>query len=46
MGKGDFFGELALIYDDPRAATVTTDTAVKCISLGRRDINELFGEDL
>ena len=35
LGPGDFFGELALITSEPRAATVSALTRLEIISLGR-----------
>lgn len=36
--KGDFFGELAVMYDMPRSATVIAQTSVTVLSLSRDDI--------
>ena len=35
--KGHFFGELALLSDAPRAATVTASSMLKCYTLSKRD---------
>eukprot|EP00948_MAST-09A_sp_MAST-9A-sp1_P001114 g1114.t1 len=43
LAPGDFFGELALLKDAPRAATVTAVQRVKCVSLTRAAFNELLG---
>lgn len=43
IGKGDYFGELALIYDAPRAATVKATTPVKCVILSKADFIRLLG---
>lgn len=41
--KGDYFGELALLRDAPRAATVRAVTPVKCLSLSKADFIRLLG---
>lgn len=41
--KGDFFGELALLNDAPRAASVICKTDVKVASLGKRAFQRLLG---
>ncbi|KAK4191579.1 cyclic adenosine monophosphate-dependent protein kinase [Podospora australis] len=41
--KGDFFGELALLNDKPRAATVVTTTEVKVVSLDKMAFQRLLG---
>ncbi|MGZ4354190.1 MAG: cyclic nucleotide-binding domain-containing protein [Gaiellaceae bacterium] len=33
LGAGDFFGEMALIDDSPRSATIVADTDLKCWGL-------------
>ncbi|KAI9252679.1 cyclic nucleotide-binding-like protein [Sporodiniella umbellata] len=41
--EGDYFGELALINDQPRAATVKAKTRVKCAVLRKQAFNRLLG---
>jgi cAMP-dependent protein kinase regulator len=41
--RGDFFGELALLDDKPRAASVVSKTAVKVAKLGRDGFQRLLG---
>ncbi|KAL1510684.1 hypothetical protein AB1Y20_006980 [Prymnesium parvum] len=43
LGKGDFFGELALLSSDKRAATVTTTEPTTVLMLGRSEFVRLFG---
>lgn len=38
IDKGDFFGELAVMYDMPRSASVVSVTGVTLLSLSRQDI--------
>lgn len=38
MGKGDFFGEQALLYNSPRTATVRALSEVKCLSIKRSNL--------
>ena len=44
LGKGDFFGEQALLYNTPRTATVTAIDAVKVFSIGRNQLTEALGD--
>ena len=46
MGRGEFFGEMALLYDTPRTATVTAVSEVSCVSLGREELKDLLGNKL
>jgi len=41
--KGDFFGELALLNDAPRAASVVAKTEVKVATLGKSAFQRLLG---
>lgn len=41
--KGDYFGELALLDDRPRAATVVSKTEVKVAMLGKEGFQRLLG---
>ncbi|RLN74623.1 hypothetical protein BBJ28_00012690 [Nothophytophthora sp. Chile5] len=43
LGAGDFFGELALIHDDVRQATVTAVRKTKCLVLDRGTFRRLLG---
>ena len=36
-GKGSYFGELALLNNEPRAASVRCTSACKCLALNRED---------
>jgi len=40
---GDYFGEVALLTNEPRRATVTSTTKMKCARMHRRDFNRLLG---
>lgn len=42
-GKGDYFGELALLEDKPRAASVQAKTEVKVATLGKEGFQRLLG---
>ncbi|KAI9357860.1 cAMP dependent protein kinase regulatory subunit [Pilaira anomala] len=41
--KGDYFGELALLNDEPRAASVIAHGKLKCATLGKKAFNRLLG---
>ena len=46
MGKGEFFGEQALLYGGIRTATITTADSVKLVSIGRSDLQNVLGSQL
>jgi cAMP-dependent protein kinase regulator len=39
----DYFGELALIKNAPRAASIVATSALKCVSLDRHSFKRLLG---
>ncbi|CDS10100.1 hypothetical protein LRAMOSA02777 [Lichtheimia ramosa] len=43
LGKGDYFGELALLHDNPRAATVVAHGRLKCVTLDKSAFTRLLG---
>jgi CRP-like cAMP-binding protein len=44
LGEGDGFGELALLYDQPRSASVRALTLVELLTLRRADFDRLLRE--
>ena len=45
MGPGDFFGEIALIDEGPRTATVTATTPLRCFMLGSQEFRDVLGQN-
>jgi len=43
LKEGDYFGELALLNNEPRAASVSAVTDVKLLTLNRKAFNRLLG---
>ncbi|CAO3679865.1 hypothetical protein G6F70_006406 [Rhizopus microsporus] len=41
--KGDYFGELALLNDKPRAASVIANGRLRCATLGKKAFTRLLG---
>eukprot|EP00158_Paraphelidium_tribonemae_P001190 Partr_v1_DN24090_c0_g1_i1_m34665 putative protein kinase, cAMP-dependent, regulatory, type len=46
IGKGDYFGELSLIFNKPRAATIIANGKLKCASLNKKAFDRLLGPAL
>ncbi|CAN6665367.1 cAMP-dependent protein kinase regulatory subunit [Trichomonascus vanleenenianus] len=44
LKKGDYFGEIALLNDSPRQATVTATGPLKLVTLGKSGFQRLLGE--
>jgi CRP/FNR family transcriptional regulator, cyclic AMP receptor protein len=44
LGAGDFFGEIALVSDIPRTATVTATSPVRLLVVSARDFRRLMRE--
>ncbi|KAJ8651760.1 hypothetical protein O0I10_012670 [Lichtheimia ornata] len=43
LSRGNYFGELALLNDAPRVATVVAQNRLKCASLGKKAFTRLLG---
>lgn len=41
LGPGDFFGEISLIAETPRAATITAETELRCYAMTSWDFRSL-----
>ena len=46
MGKGEYFGDQALLYNSPRTATIVTVDEVSCLALSRDDLKNSLGASL
>ncbi|KAK9236794.1 cyclic nucleotide-binding-like protein [Lipomyces kononenkoae] len=44
LAKGDYFGELALLNDAPRAATVVAKTDIRAVTLDKSGFKRMLGE--
>jgi CRP-like cAMP-binding protein len=45
LGAGEFFGELALLTDQPRNARIRAKTPVRCLAISRTDFQKLLREE-
>eukprot|EP00744_Colponema_vietnamica_P000327 GILI01000578.1.p1 GENE.GILI01000578.1~~GILI01000578.1.p1 ORF type:complete len:896 (+),score=318.89 GILI01000578.1:250-2937(+) len=46
LGKCDFFGERAIVFNEPRSATIQALGTVRCLTLDRAGCNEYFKDEL
>jgi CRP-like cAMP-binding protein len=45
LGPGEFFGEMALLSDQPRTARVRAVSDVRCVAISRMDFARLLEEE-
>ena len=45
LGPGEFFGEMALLDDEPRLATVVATEALELVTIWRSDFLQILGEN-
>jgi CRP/FNR family transcriptional regulator, cyclic AMP receptor protein len=45
LGPGEFFGEIALIDNGPRTATVTSATPMRCLVLGHSQFRDVLHQN-
>ena len=45
LGPGDFFGEIALIDNGPRTATVKATTPMRCLVLGNEQFRDVLHQN-
>ena len=43
LTEGKYFGELAILNDEPRKATITADGPLRCLVLSRLDFHRILG---
>jgi CRP/FNR family cyclic AMP-dependent transcriptional regulator len=46
LGPGDFFGEISLLDNGPRTATVTASTPMRCLVLGPRQFQDVLHQEV
>nr|XP_027200362.1 cGMP-dependent protein kinase, isozyme 2 forms cD4/T1/T3A/T3B-like [Dermatophagoides pteronyssinus] len=44
LSKNDYFGERALLYSEPRSATIIASTSVECVSVSRSMLEKVVGD--
>ncbi len=45
LGPGDFFGEMSILTDAPRSASVVAETPMECLTLSAADLRHVLMDE-